>query len=326
MIVAAVAVLLAIVLVLVLLTFLNQRRTAATNDAVTGTVRGYLTAIADGDSQQALGYLAERPANTDLMTDGALAASARIAPLTAISVPDVEGDAQTVQAWYKIGSQRYQQEFIVRPAGDGFVITDGTATVDLGGLPGGLGYRLNGVPVKAGTATVFPGGYQLTSTSPYLSLGDRMTFVATPRDRLTMSADPELNAAGTAAVRKALTSAVDGCLASKKVQAGCGLAISADGPDDSMVKEDSVSRKLTADAEQRLAEIRVFLDPKDRTLVRTEGIPGSVQTKASCEREKKGKKGKKKTKIKSCTITGSGTSLATPTARLAGDKVSIAWH
>ncbi|SDS41940.1 hypothetical protein [Microlunatus soli] len=331
LIIAAVAVLLVIALVLTLITVLNQRRSAATDDAVTGAVRGYLSAIADGDSQRALGYLADRPDNTDLLTDQALAASEKIAPITAISVPDIEDGARTVQAWYKIGDQRYHQEFTVRPGGDAFLIEDGTAVVDLADLPEGLTYRLNGEPVKSGSAEVFPGSYRITSTSTYLSLGSHTTFAAAARDRVALTVNPELNDDGTAAVRKALSTAVQDCLATTTLKAGCGLTISAAGPNGSTVKEDSVQRSLPAESKERLGEIGVFLDPKDPTLVRTEGIPGSVQTSASCESEKKGKKSKKskkkaKTKTEDCTITGSGTSLATPTARLADDKITIGWR
>ena len=91
------------------------------------------------------------------------------------------------------------------------------------------------------------------------------------------------------------------------------------GPD---VGDRSVSL-LRRNAEQ-LAGLQLFLDQQQPTIIRTDGISGAVTTQARCEQ--KPKKARKKKKTKECTLTGSGTSLATPEVTMTGNRLTVGWR
>src|SRR5699024_5527404 len=98
-------------------------------------VTGYLQALAAGDASKALGYLADRPASTSLMSDEVLAASAKSAPITGISVPAVKPEAQIVRASYRLGDRSVHSTFIAHRVGGRYLIENGFLTIDLSTLP-----------------------------------------------------------------------------------------------------------------------------------------------------------------------------------------------
>ena len=86
-------------------------------------VAGYLNAVAAGDADAALRRRAPVPAGK-FMTDQVLAASAKRAPITQISVPDVEDPAaSTVSASYRVGKTPVTVDYGVQQVGGVWKLT-----------------------------------------------------------------------------------------------------------------------------------------------------------------------------------------------------------
>jgi hypothetical protein len=323
LIIGVVVALIVLALIAVLVTTILQRRGSAASGAQADAVQGYLSAVAAGDSERALGYLAERPDNAGLLTDKVLAASNKIAPITAISVSEPQKGSNTVQAWYKIGDQRYQQQFTVQARGDSYVLDGGTATADLSSLPKGLSYKLDGASIQRKTVALFPGSYRISADSRLYDLGQQSEFVAVVHDRLSISLTPRLTSTGQKSVKTAIDDAIKDCLASKKLKAGCGLTLTGNGPGSFTVKDGSIKRSLSKEASRQLDRLELITDDADPTLIRTTGISGNIRTEATCERDKSGKRKGKKTK--DCILRGAGTSLDSPQVRVSGDELKVEW-
>ena len=262
--------------------------------AVESTVRGYLEAVASGDAATALGYLAEKPASTELLTDGVLAASNQTAALTGIDVTIVTPAAATgtptaptsasttalgtasaddtaeVTARYRLGDTDVDQTFTVVERGGSWKVVGGTATVDLSVSTGSLPLAVNGQAVsEASAAVLFPGSYTIAVTgdvATYLTLGTA-TFQVTD---LTSTKAPTVSVAltddGATAFRQAVRTAVDACVASPNLDSGCpgsGLDVPATMGDGTVTTEGSVVRTLSPDLSAQIDALEPRLYPSN---------------------------------------------------------------
>ncbi len=148
---------------------------ALPSDAVTG----YLNALAAGDADAALAYAAVPVPAGKYMTDQVLAASAKRAPITEVSVPEVtDPAASTVTASYRLGKTPVTADYGVRQVGGVWKLTAVHKTVDLGLVrTPSIPIRMNGVPVTSDSVDVLPGAYAFTTESPDLSLGSKAVMV-----------------------------------------------------------------------------------------------------------------------------------------------------
>jgi hypothetical protein len=321
-------------------TWRNHRQPPAEPASAADTVRGYLAALAAGDADKAVGYLAQRPASTVLMTEEVLAASAKAAPITKISVPTVDPNAGTVPASYRLGDQTVHSTFIAHRVNGRYLIDNGFLTVDLTALPSALPVAVNGVPIKDDAIALLPGSYTLSVRSHYLGLaGDRELTIAGPQAVPTLSVRPEVTAEGTRAARKAVSAAVADCLKSTHRKAGCGLTVPDRASDGSNIVDGTVHRSLSDSAKARLEELAPTVDPGNPRKATAPLGSGAVLTTATCQDKagssgkstgkstgKKTKKTKKKQTTRSCVISGTGTALATPVISLSASGVQVSWQ
>ena len=200
--------------------------------AIAQTATTYLKAIADADAPAALATLADKPANTTLLTGEVLAASRTAAPLTDIRVgaPAFDGgSAATIPASYKLGDQAVSTTLHLE--GDGrtqWLLSDGTADLTLSST---AGLQVNTAPLTEATNPVFPGAYTAATGTPDVTLeGTPTAVVATPDAEPTaLSVTPALSEAGKANVLTAVKTRFDECLAATEARpANCPFGVRTD--------------------------------------------------------------------------------------------------
>lgn len=211
-------------------------------------VNRYLQALSSGDAGKALGYLAHRPSDRTFLTDKVLKKANGIAPLTDISVPTVGGSAGDVQASYQLGSKQIRTEFSVDSASSTQPrIESGTFQVDIDDHASEVTKYLNGVELTGDDTELFPVAYKFTNATKSIDFGSSAHFRVKPRDdALLHTLKPKLTSQGQRVFKKAVSDAVDDCLTSKKLDAGCGLKLSPSTLDGYTVKKGSVTRSLNA--------------------------------------------------------------------------------
>lgn len=250
-------------------------------------VTDYLTALADGDSAKALGYLGTPPDDTLMLTDEVLAASNKVAPITDISVvtEDTSNGSSDVTVSYQLGSQPVTAEYSVLDYDDDGVweVSGGTGYIPTSKFEG-LGLTINGATVPDGDEVeVFPGSYQLATTLPNFTLSGDATVVV---DQPFASADtsditPALTDAALQQFRGLVRAAVEACIASTTLDAGCGLAIPATLSDGTQLTDGTIQRTLPADTSTTLDSLEATLSYDNPTLAQGESI-GGIDVTAQC--------------------------------------------
>ncbi len=208
--------------------------TATTNrtEAVRATASGYLTAIANADADAALDRLETRPASTELLTDGVLAASRDAAPLTDIVVGAITVTDQTATArvTYRLGTLPVDTE--LRLTGDGrstWKIADGTADVRLNTVQS---LTVNGTAPTQTVQEVFPGTYTAAATNARVALtGETSVVVADPaRPTASLNVTHGLTEQGKADVLAVVKARLDSCLAAtESLPADCPFGVNTEG-------------------------------------------------------------------------------------------------
>ncbi|MCL2466080.1 MAG: hypothetical protein FWF02_02250 [Micrococcales bacterium] len=209
---------------------------------------GYLTALAEGDADAVLAYMATPPPSTTFITDDVLAVSAGLNPITDIVVleSDEYDDRTTaVTVQYRIGPTRVLDTYHMVKHGrswrlsvDDYQGTSGFVEMTLPAEADGVGLTVNGVPAGPDLKIyLVPGTYQLGTTNPLLSIDD--TVVLTALSQHSGHYDvPSLAAArlgdlmtltplGRQTVTEAVAAAAAQCLAEKTVVTSCNLAVPA---------------------------------------------------------------------------------------------------
>ncbi|SDE20999.1 hypothetical protein [Auraticoccus monumenti] len=176
-------------------------------------VRGYLDAVARGDAVAALSHAATQPADTSLLTDQVLSVSRAMAPITDVSVPEVV-DAGSVEASYRVGSERVTETFSVTEVDGGFRLSEVVSELDVSSLRSDrLALRVGGADVTGDRLTLFPGSYPVETGNPRLSYGDGALLVPVPGRVLSSSElAPTLTEEGADAFATLVEDALDECL------------------------------------------------------------------------------------------------------------------
>lgn len=206
---------------------------------------GFLTALADGRSADASAYLDADPGATVFTSDAVLEESARLNPITDITVLDTEqqDDHGTVTVRYQFGDQRVIDTYdVVRPGkywklegvGDGQV----PGYIDVDWSPEAVRDHLtvNGVAVDPDEPIrLFPGTYRIGTTNPMLTVDDVLVVPALSTDGASTVGGPAyapyrpslaLTDAGRQQVVQAVQSAIDTCLQEARLATSCGLSFS----------------------------------------------------------------------------------------------------
>jgi len=199
-------------------------------------VRGYLQALAAGNSADALSFAATAPSDTTFLTDDVLAASNAISPITNITViKDTTSSSQyaTVTATYQIGSQSVNTKFDVTQYGKYYKLDDVVNKVYMIAMFGdGIDLTLNGVAITSGalssSVSLFPGTYKIDVDNSLLSLTGNQ-FVVTDPTSYDDAPDMTLALTSDAATQfaDAAKKTLDDCMAEQATLTSCGFGTAA---------------------------------------------------------------------------------------------------
>ncbi|SDS45554.1 hypothetical protein SAMN04488543_1763 [Friedmanniella luteola] len=229
-------------------------------------VRGFLEAVAASDGEKAASFLKTPPADTTFMTRPVLEASAKAAPLTGIDVPEVTDEyASRVTTRYNLGERAVVEEFSVSETGGLWQITRGASEFDLSyQRDETLPLLINGVELEQDVVSLLPGTYAFTTSSTWVSYGDKATLTLTgPSDYTSPRLTPTLTKDAKAAFVKTTKAALDKCLDQHELApSGCPNRLQL--RDGQKVDEKTVRWSLTNDP---FKNARVTLDHQDPSVV-----------------------------------------------------------
>jgi len=196
-------------------------------------VRGYLQALAAGNSHDAISFLNTMDFDSTFMTDSVLAASNSTHPITNIVTTRSGGSTNqtaAVTATYQIGQQSVHADFAVTLVGQYYMLESGFQTVDLSHIyASGIGMAINGASIDTKSSpspkiNLLPGTYQLTVTNPLLTVANNEFIVTDPHGTtslfdtaVTLSSDAQGKFAAAA------TSTLNGCMAEKEILTSCNF-------------------------------------------------------------------------------------------------------
>lgn len=180
-------------------------------------VAGYLDALIAADADRALEYALNRPTDTKLLTHGVLAESQRLAALSVVNVPEVNGgETVLVPAEVKFGEKAATLTFSTTHTEAGWRLAQVTSTIDPGPLPSELGATLNGQALtEPAHLEVFPGTYVFAEKLRQIAFdGNRVTVDAVGED-VRAGLSPVLTAAGEKRANATAAAALKKCLAKR---------------------------------------------------------------------------------------------------------------
>ena len=309
------AVALVVIVAVVVIAAILPNLTSGTSPSA--VAEAYLTAIAEGDAETALTYLDDAPGETTLLTDEVLEVSRSLAPIEDIEVVEATSDqfSGEVTVSYTLGGEPVTTTYNVYNSDDEWEISGGLSTLITSQLKG-LGVTVNGAAIDGDSYEVFPGTYEFATTLPAFTLGDDAIFSATDpyESPDTYNIEPALSEEGLTQFRQLVRAAVDACLASPNLAAGCGIDIPAVLSDGTQMKDGTLRRSLTADTQVKLESLEATLSYDVPTLARGDYI-GGVQVEGDCT--KNGASG-------TCSVLF-GPSLGTPSVDMAAETPTVLW-
>lgn len=282
----------------------------------------YFTALADGDAKAAIKFLSVDKSESTLLTDDVLAASLEAAPLDDIEIVD-EGQKKgsvvdDLVVGFTLGGEPYESTLSLNDYdGDNVweITSGGVNYIEVYRFQG-LGLTINGTPFDGEEAMVFPGTYELGLAGENFTLGDDPVVTAydgynAPDMSLL---EPTLTEAGLAAFRSVVHAAVDACIASTALAAGCGLDIPGTLSDGTQMSDGTISRTLSAEAITTIDSMVPTLSFTNPTLAEGEFI-GGVTTSGQCTQN--GQSG-------TCSVLF-GPSLGRPSVDMGADDLTVLW-
>lgn len=290
--------------------------------AAEASAEDFFAALVDGDSARAKELSGDLQASDALLTDEMLAASAKRAPISDVSANAVgevtEGDyTADVEVTYTLGSETVSETYssIRDTQTDTWKLALGAPRVSsLQDRYPGLDLRLNGIDVPDGDFALFPGSYALTTTTKYLTMTEGEFDVTEQYSVDIGSPLAEVSPMGEKAFRSAVSKAVDACVASRNLKAGCGLELPSSLSDGTKMRGGTIDRSLSSNARSTLRTLTATSDRTNPTLVTGERI-GSVSTEGECT--KAGQSGR-------CTVTF-GPSLGRPSVDITDSTLTVEW-
>jgi hypothetical protein len=145
----------------------------------TDVAKAYLEALSRGDAKTALSYGASAPESTDLLTDEVLKKQLDKAAITDIEIlgednpPGADQKNTAVRVAAKLGGKRTESKLAMVHVDGGWKLS--SAAVNVGTLAGNVDVSpdrtllIFGKPIdKSGHFYVFPGYFELTTSTPYL--------------------------------------------------------------------------------------------------------------------------------------------------------------
>ncbi|MFV0407081.1 MAG: hypothetical protein ACK5LN_09705 [Propioniciclava sp.] len=291
-------------------------------DTAEAAVEAFLNAVAQGDSVTAIALLTRAPGDRSLLTDEMLAASAAVAPITDVTVtpdPAAPEHMAEVPVSYKVGEQLVQTKVQARQSTGGSWVVYGTSTMRAPYGSDGLAITVNGIGVaNPDQMEVFPGSYEIATTTRYYTFKGTTQTITTTDFSSDGFRETEitLNDEGLKVFREAIVKDVDACLASKKIDPGCGLGLESNPDRELQPIEDTFKRELSAEAKTALKNLKPELDFENPFSV-SAGRIGSLKVTAKCEDTAAAKK------VTPCEQNGAR--LGRPVVDFSTDPVTVRW-
>ena len=250
-------------------------RTIATN---------YLTAISEGRAEDAKKLLYSISYDDSLLTDEVLKDSLTRAPITDINVGEPTGEYSTfdVSVTYKVGGESASDKYKVSTGSE--KILTSIPSVGLYSLKG-VDITVNGVKAKSGESShaVFPGSYVIASANKYFEVDGNTTVVVTTGKDSASPSDLKLKVsqAGITLFREKVVTEAKACLASKALDPGCNIAISATTQNGGTVAEGSVTRTQDSENATKLENVVPKPGTSVPTIISARDL-GDIQVTATC--------------------------------------------
>ncbi|WP_316670559.1 hypothetical protein [uncultured Propionibacterium sp.] len=248
----------AILLVLIIVTVLIVRGGSA-EDRAREAVQDYLTAISQSDADKARGYLPSSLDDDSLLTDAVLKDSNSRAPISDIAVGNAAqsstSDGYNVPVSYTIGGESVSTTVEVHIYSGNDASIYSYTYLSLSAISG-IDVKVNGVTPNSSTPYVFPGNYDVTIDNQYLTVTGGEIKSYDPGD---YSADSDLDLAvsdaGIQMFREKVVAEAQACLASTKIDPGCGAKLPDHLASGEQIREDSVHRSQDTENAAKLRSV-----------------------------------------------------------------------
>ena len=227
-------------------------------------VERYLHALADGDADAAIEYVALGLADGETLNDEMLAASLERGPITDIDVGEAEemtDDEVTVPVSFRIGDTAVSQDIAVSIGLSGdLAILSGTQTIPTDEFAG-MGLTVNGIPVE-GELTLFPGVYEFAVSNSNFGVERQGPVVLTGVDEPDQfdGIRPVLTDAATATYRSLVTASLQECATMKTLTTPCGADVSDLGTNGPTPVDGTVTRELRLESASKLDSVAIIFD------------------------------------------------------------------
>ena len=280
----------------------------------------YLTAISEGRATDAKKLLYSISDDDSLLTDEVLKDSLTRAPITDINVGEPTGEYSSfdVSVTYKVGDELASDEYKVS-TGSGKILTS-LPSLRLYSLKG-VDITVNGVKAKSGESShaVFPGSYVVASANKYLEVDGNTTVVVTSGKDHTSSSDLKLKVsqAGIDLFREKVVAEAKACLASKALDPGCNIAISATTQNGGTVAEGSVTRTQNSENAAKLENAVPKPGTSVPTIISARDL-GEIQVTATCTDSR----GSGPCKL----LSGKGARFPTASLNVAEENPKVTWE
>ena len=218
----------------------NKARDRGTLRKTREVVEDYLTAVAEGDADRARSHLYSSRDHLDddsLLTEEVLKASIERAPMTGITVGEAtkdQGQAPGRSVTYHVPVSYTVGEDTVSTAIEVHIVSgvDGPAIISCSKLElkqfKDADVTVNGVTPRTDRPTVFPGSYELASGSEYLEIVHGDIAATDPaKDGYSPGKESHLavSEAGVQLFREKVIAEATECLASTRLNPGCGAEL-----------------------------------------------------------------------------------------------------
>lgn len=281
----------------------------------------FLNSVAEGDASTAR-KLAGGSSSDELLTEEALAASLKVAPITNIVIEEDDSDADdfesTVTASFNIGDTSVTRDFKVWNSSNTFEIWDALTSLSFYALDG-LEPKVNGIEVSSSSSLkAFPGAYQVTLGIEHFELDSKSdTIVIGDRNDASAASDLQSKLTDAAAdeYRSLVAASLQLCLQSKTYTTDCGLEVSKELSGGEKVIDGTIIRTLDTEAEAKLKRLKPESSYSAPTVVSTYDYI-SVDTKAEVEKDGVRSEG---------ALYGGGLMLK-PTVDFSEDKLTVNWE
>lgn len=269
------------ILAFILLGGSNQRKAKR-------TIERYLTAVSEGDADEARGYLPSSLSDTSLLTDEVLKESNERAPMTNITTGDASQVGSSVDyqvpVTYTIGSTTIQTVLSVSFSSGNPIVTEyGALSLS---LLDGVDVQVNGVSPDSDSPYIFPGSYNVETDNKYLTVTEGEIEAFDPMEPLLDVPDVDVSEAGVQMFREKVIAAAQECLASNRLDSGCGEPLPATWETGETLDEGTVKRSQNATEAAKLQSVTPSLGLDGPTILSASYADlGTIDTTVGCQKD-----------------------------------------